>query len=113
MATAAEVEQQIAALIAAGMDPVELGRRVKKGRVAKVREHFCRDLVLDDGSPSVVLTVHDWKDVKMFLRAEVTMENNPGAVYDDIKADIRDAIAEKDAARLIRNLLMMFKAVQG
>jgi hypothetical protein len=107
------IDEQIDAIIASGMDPVELGRKVKKGRVKKVRDHFARLLTLDDDSPSVELTVHDWKDITLFLTDPVTMENNPGAVHDDVKADIRDAITDKDAPRLLHNLLLLYKAVQG
>ena len=107
------IDDQISALLNSGMDSAELGRRVRRAKVAKVCKHFCQDLTLDDGSPSIELTVHDWKDIRMFLRAAVTMEFNPGAIYDDVKADIHNAIEEKDAARLINGLLIMFKAVQG
>jgi hypothetical protein len=83
-------------------------------RAKALREHF-GPLLTDEenGGPSVKLSVGDWKDMKLFLQEPPTMEHNPGGPHhDSVLHDTADAIAKKDEARLILNLLLLYKAVR-
>jgi hypothetical protein len=106
-----------AALLAAIQegDVNKVTRLSRAMKVEKSRAHFMRKLVLEsqNNAPSVELTVHDWKDIELFLKEPPTQEHNPGGdLYESILMDTIDAIEDKDAPRLLENLLLIYKAVR-
>jgi hypothetical protein len=115
MSAPVNTEALLAQLLASGMTPEQLKRRVSNVRVQATRDHFAALLrdEADPTQPAVTLKVRDWRSLKDFLREPPTQEHNPGgAIFEELLHDTADAIRDNDEDRLCKNLLLIYKVVR-
>ena len=109
----ADIDSALSVLRNAGMTEDEIASRLRGDKVGATREHFGKLLKNDANIDVVTLTITDWRAIREFLREPPTQRHNPGGqMFDDLKRDTREAIKERDAQRLILNLLLLYKAVR-
>lgn len=129
MATATKTpEQIIGELLASGITAEQLQQKiaeaspgsvdsavgwVRAAKVGSLREYFGKHLKDAEGGATVTMSVADWRGLDMLLMEPPTSDRNPGGpAFDDILLDTKAAIEAKDAAKLIVNLLLIYKAVR-
>ena len=100
--------------IAAGVTPDQLKNRAEARSSEPTKQYFLDDLIDPGLSPedyAVKLRVSSWPALLAFFRKPSTEAYDLQRAYQSLRQDIRDAIAARDAEKLILALLLAAKAV--
>jgi hypothetical protein len=88
-----------------------LARRRAQRATREYFQNLLMDRTVSPADFAVNLRVTNWTAVATFFAAPMTEQHNLQRLYQDIRADIKEALQNQNAGQLIRALLMGAKAM--
>lgn len=112
--TLSSIEETLQSLVDAGISPEQIAERAKRLAAKRVKDYFLDELIVPDSDPAactIQASVSSWSLVNAFFAKAPTEEIHPQRIYQELRSDIADAIAQQDAQKLVLSLLLTVKAI--
>lgn len=108
-----QVDESIGTLIQAGATPELISRRSTSLATEPTKEYFRLELRDPETNEYVLqLSVSNWAQLQVFLEKPATEDHNLQKIYQQITADIGEALLTQNSEKLILSLLLGVKAVK-
>jgi hypothetical protein len=108
----ATIDEAIDALLAQGVTGEQIIERARLKSGQATKDYFIDMLRTSPGPFCITFSVTDWPKLIAFFQHRAPDEFYPSKIYQELSAEIKDAVKARNANRLIFALLMAIKSQQ-